>query len=514
MRLPIPPKSDAVTANYWCTWSSQSRFRAAATHVEAPAQPGSLTMQMRAMLTEDFLFGKLGLLAKYFDGVRSDLIVVLDDGWDVPPVDPSVPPHSDPFGSMVLFAEHFPSFAVPGDPAESLKRLNHKIQSLGYKGLGLWVAPQIPRRKPGESFTMADAAAHWTERAKWSARAGVKLWKVDWGYHCGSVEYRAMMTRLAKQYAPGLLVEHSLCQPPTSIPLEQRAGNEQQKGRLDYIRAVLPHCDVFRTYDVVAAFSNALTIDRVAEVFAQRTHVADRTIAGIINIEDEMYIGAALGCSLGVMKHEAFRTLDADKPAQTECAWDSVIRAIRWQRIAPPFSVHTSENHASGEYLTDREEFHQTSWPNLQGVHAASAPAALSRNCPLPRVTSAGEKPFVLASRHPDGAFAIGTMPRTAPGRQSFTPPASVEADEVSADASIGVFGRFASLTLRFNRPIEGKRFYMQDLLSDEADEITHEVKVNGHVLTIPGEIITRIGLSAKTLPCDSSEPGARLIVK
>lgn len=75
--------SNPDTANYWCTWLSQAWF---ARPEDAPAtesEAGRLLVQMRKWLDEDLLFGSLGLATKYFHGVRSDLIIVLDDGWDV-----------------------------------------------------------------------------------------------------------------------------------------------------------------------------------------------------------------------------------------------------------------------------------------------------------------------------------------------------------------------------------------------------------------------------------------------
>lgn len=75
--------SNPDTANYWCTWLSQAWF---ARPEDAPAtesEAGRLLVQMRKRLDEDFLFGSLGLATKCFQGIRSDLIIVLDDGWDV-----------------------------------------------------------------------------------------------------------------------------------------------------------------------------------------------------------------------------------------------------------------------------------------------------------------------------------------------------------------------------------------------------------------------------------------------
>jgi len=127
---------------------------------------------------------------------------------------------------------------------------------------------------------------------------------------------------------------------------------------------------------------------------------------GIINVEHMSYIGASLGMSIGMMYHERIRDMKGNRPFEHEI--DASFRALRWSRIAAPFSVLTSENHVSDEYLTESLELHMTDWPSLNGVIKESAPAVISRNCPLPEVKirdNSGRKPFVTASLFPNGAY-------------------------------------------------------------------------------------------------------------
>ena len=68
------------TGNYWCSWRTQST----ALENEELRKKG---FNLRNRIDEEFLFGNIGVLSKYFEPIRGDITVVLDDGWDVP-IDP------------------------------------------------------------------------------------------------------------------------------------------------------------------------------------------------------------------------------------------------------------------------------------------------------------------------------------------------------------------------------------------------------------------------------------------
>jgi len=157
------------------------------------------------------------LLTTYrFNGCRKDLIVVLDDGWDVTAKNFGTPEFSDEFGSVILNREKFPSFAVPGNPAESLKRLNDYVKSLGYRGIGLWIALQKPRTIHGHGYDADAVRAHFTECAKWCCYANVLYWKIDWGFHCNDIVFRRAITEACRKNAPDLLIENAWVRQPVN----------------------------------------------------------------------------------------------------------------------------------------------------------------------------------------------------------------------------------------------------------------------------------------------------------
>jgi len=503
----IPASSPYITGNYWCSWCSQSMLLEEGSFPEIP-----YTDRMRANLNEKFLFDpEKGLLTAYdFGGCRSDLIALLDDGWDVAPCDDKAK-----FGSLLLNPEHFPSFAVPDDPAESLKRLSDRVKSLGYRGLGIWIAPQFARASrdvPDVDFIAA--REYWSERAKWCGYAGIRYWKIDWGDHCGDAAYRNMMTEVCRLYAPDLIVEHAWVRMPTDLEPEKRAADKDYQFGLKMMKSILPYCDAFRTYDISEPFRYASTLNRIAEVFrAVEGGKAELNTLGLINAEFMAPISTGLGGSIGIMGHEAGREKYQGK-TEILCTVevDEAFRALRWNRIARPFSVFKSENHISGETLTDSMYFDQKDWPWLKGTVKQTAPARMSRNCPLPEVRSVREDglvPFALACRYPEGQFAVTTLLRTLDnGRRNFSIPADVSVCGASASKPVAVCGVYHTLKIRFDQNIEGKKVLMQDLLADEAEDCTDQVGISGDTLTLDGSLISRIGLAAKTHPGDISEPG------
>ena len=128
------PEKIYDTSNYWCTWRTQAVVRNNKTLKKVN------TFSPASVMGEEFLFGEVGALNKIGLDIRKDLIVVLDDGWDVPKeikpvlVLSKVPKEDIPhnlgkyanedyhkYGSFVLDDEKFPSFK--GKPEEKLKKL-------------------------------------------------------------------------------------------------------------------------------------------------------------------------------------------------------------------------------------------------------------------------------------------------------------------------------------------------------------------------------------------------------
>ena len=133
------------------------------------------------------------------------------------------------------------------------------------------------------------------------------------------------------------------------------------------------------------------------------------------------------------------------------------------------------------------------------------APEAISRRCELPRAEG-DVIPFLAASKNPlTGAYSIAALDRTTGGKTLGYFPARGSA-HVGEPFDIGVFGRYESLTLEFDRDISGKRVLIQDLFSDNAEDVTAGVQRVSGRLVIPGEIINR--LCERQSPGDTSAPG------
>ena len=195
---------------------------------------------------------------------------------------------------------------------------------------------------------------------------------------------------------------------------------------------------------------------------------------------------------------------------------------MRWHHLAPAFAAGagaaaTSPEQLTGNWIFEKDE----SWRYAVGKNVSeTAPAAVTRGLPLPTVTlAAGDiKPFVVASRNPNGAVSVATLGRmlcpTPTDRQWITGDVADVALQVGHNSGpIGVFGRYHSLTLTFDKSIAGQQIIAQDLASDNPEDITDLVSITGEQLTIPGAVMDRIGRSAAT-PGDKSEPGLVLVIR
>jgi hypothetical protein len=134
----------------------------------------------------------------------------------------------------------------------------------------------------------------------------------------------------------------------------------------------------------------------------------------------------------------------------------------------------------------------------------------MARNMPLPEVAAdkEGNVPYVMASTYPNGATAIATEPRVTDKRKVWFPRAAVTVKIHDASKVIGIAGHYGSLTLEFAGPLDGvTHVWAQDLLDLKAGDIKDKVSISGNKLTIPGELIDRIGTAAKDEK-DVSAPG------
>lgn len=451
--------SGIVTNNYMCTWVLQGAT------ARKLGIKGSYGSEFREALNHHTLFDTDEYYHPYSREFRKDLIFLLDDGWDVPKDAQSDPEGQKIFGSIDPHEDRFPGYGK--SPIERLKRLNAEVKAKGYRGVGLWSCCQ--QAYEGE-YNPDKARAYWEERARWCHEAGVMYWKVDWGKHSDDMAYREMMTQAARKYAPDLLVEHAVCQPPL---LFLDKGDFPEKRRT-CVEQMMDFSDAVRTYDVIEPFELSATLGRAHEALAAKGKQKYDAL-GLVNIESEPYIGAALGGAIGVMTYRKDMEV-----------------GLAWQKAAPPFGIYDGAYICSDEILTDTCFYDEdASWLRCGGKYfEESAPAIMARNCPLPEVKRCGEySPFVAASKNPfTGAYAVGAFRRTVDPNRQFVALADVTIKVEQTDALIGAFGVYNTLSVECETVYPEKvRIYAQNLLEKTSFDVTEYVRREGCKLTFNG---------------------------
>ena len=283
--------------------------------------------------------------------------------------------------------------------------------------------------------------------------------------------------------------------------------------------------DVCRTYDVDNCIAQAQTIRRVAEVlkYKVKDDYDGNTPKGIINCEDEPYIAVGLGCSIGVMRWGWAGRLpngDINQPfpesgRDYNRRIDEVIRGIRWHRIAEPFGVDNdvqiSPNQEKDYWVKERD---------IEGSRnkvTSDSPMFVSRRMNLPTISESynSQQPRVLASKYPNGCYAVVTVGRQLEHTHVFKE-VSVNIEVDNLDNPIGIFGFYKQLTIQTNKKVTPSKckVYAQDLKSlDAPNDITSQVSLEEDKLIIPGNVIKEIGL-ALAKEGDKSDPGLVLFVK
>ena len=485
----LVPATPSKVPNYWCTWAAQNYlYGQGATELEVSTLEGADGAAFaRGLLNQKILLGDHGWAKTFHHRIRDELYLLLDDGWE-----------EGGTATFQLDRKKFPTFT--GSAEQRLKALNKAVRADGWRALALWC-----RNTP--------AGVGAEQCVSWSKFADVNYLKIDRGDQNGSFA-RARSDQKA------------------AITLEHVYANECLNGEWLYDGRfgvqpwgsprlqVLRETDIYRTYDATAVLGVPTTLDRVAELLKGASGHPE--VQALLNVEDEVYIAAVLGCSMGVMRHP-MRGLrpgtDPDlffpPPRQLKQRMDEVVRAVRWQRIAPPYSAGKGSIVLDAEILTDEWVFGRddTFDPDVAGKRARQgAPARLARNMELPVVSCEGEAPYVLCNRFPGGAAAIGALERVSVERQAYQPLARVRWMLDDASGPFGIFGQFGSLTLVFERPLRPGRILAQDLAADVSIDITDDVRINRSEITIPGELINRVGRLSATIN-DDSMPGLVLTI-
>ncbi len=500
----LVPRQGQGAPSYWCTWSLQNYvfYRKAPSFSGVGFLNGDANREVEAQLTESHVFGPDGWAKTILPRVRNDLYFLFDEGWE-----------RGGYASFELDQQKFPGFT--GSSTDQLKRMNDDIRKLGWRGAAVWCRGP----KGGENDVQAIASLQ---------AAGIEYCKIDQGDNKHHLE-RVRNDRKAK-----LLFEHVAIEGPVNGDWEHDGRFKLDKFYPTYPvtsdqpadtyprTAILHGADVYRTYDVTSYLSLPTTLDRVGQVLFYAQGRTDTQ--AIINVEDEVYVAAALGCTMGIMRHP-YAEVRADGvpdwafagPRQIKRRMDEVVRALRWQRIAAPFPSNLGKMRLSEETLTDAWQFgpHETWFDRIAGkLVKQGAPAIMARDIDLPVVSAAGEKPFVIASRFPSGAVAVAVHERTTPGKAWYMPPASVRLSLAGARGPIGIFGQMDELRLVADTDLTGARFLAQDLAGDAAVDVTRRIRLTGtREVVIPGSLIREIGLGAAT-PGDLSSPGLVLDIR
>ncbi len=475
------PQESNITGNYLCTWWNQSKAAAGL------GITGTGLSEWRDALNQDALFGDKNYYHIVPEELRSGLIFLLDDGWDLPIGTPNDAEHRPFYGAVAPDAIKFSRFGTT--PEERLKGISEKVKEIGYAGLGLWISPQERGEK---EYNAEGARLYWEERAKWCHNAGVLYWKVDWGNHDFDDDYRKMMTECAHRYAPALMVEHAVVQMPCTHQNYSENFTEERPRRVKY---QMTYSDVYRTYDLLTPFDKVCTLQRAHE--ALLCNGTTGTGLGLVNAENMYTIAAALGLTAGIMNYN-----------------EETAHCLKWHRISPPFGINECSYAHSEERLEDSLFFEAEicEWAPCKGrTVRESAPAIMARGCPLPAVTPCGENaPFIIASKNPrTNAYSVASIRRTIDPNQAVYFLADVTVYEVDPSAPIGIFGIFSSLTIDFTAPIpRGARALTQNFGADTALDITELVNIEESSIKIDGKILRLLGKNSN----DVSEPA--IIIK
>jgi hypothetical protein len=128
----------------------------------------------------------------------------------------------------------------------------------------------------------------------WADEAGIKYWKVDYVSRGGDLEFIKLATKIAKEEAPKLWVEHYSGGGPLNdmeCPWNCKfiSSGEFKKwcegGKLKFALDQSGFAQILRSYDVTAYLSVPTTLDRVAQILYECS--GKNQITGILNCEKE-----------------------------------------------------------------------------------------------------------------------------------------------------------------------------------------------------------------------------------
>lgn len=457
------------TYDYYCTWQAQNIY----CQVKGVSN--------RDYLDEEAIFGENGIVYAHPE-LRKELYFVLDDGWDVPY---SHHVNEDyPFASHEIKSDRFPSFV--GTPKEKLKQMVEKITSFGWKGVGIWVCAQ----GSGEDYhkSIDELKDFFKERLLWSKYAHISYWKVDWGIYCNEVEYRKMLVELTNEYYPELIIENAMCINPVNGFNDGEEENLKYlfpwtKNMKKYIDKVTSFSEVFRSYDVTEELSTTTTLARLVYLLKQQ-HC-------IINCEDELYLGAVLGCSLGIERNKNCVVKGITPTTSFHNRDGETLAAIRYRKISPCFAG--GKLNVSKEKFLDECYFDSYWSKNIEHQNVKQiCPARVARNTSLPKVTKIKEAPYVVCCKDHHHHYAIGTFKRLNHEEdERYSIHVTVNIDEMVNH--IAIFSNHIKvLKIQFNEELENKKVYLVDLIHNHQKDITNHVIIKNNMLKLNYEELTK----------------------
>lgn len=502
----LVPEKHPTSGNYWCTWYWQNYLILQGQPV-INSDPATVYSNQAARdeLTEESIFGVQGMANVMLPNTREDYYFLIDHGWQ----DKTIKEHT--FFTFQMDTLDFPRYAHL-KAEDRIRQMNIDIKALGWKGLGLWVRGN-PAKKDIERYV------------RWSKYAGIEYWKID-----GGDTKHFYTANIKQELYPELQLEYVTGAGPLT-PMWAKSGLSVYPSgydqELDPIKSkkaleIIEQADVFRTYDAAPLLVSTTTLQRIHDILALTA--GDNRYKAMLNIQDDCNIAAALGLLVAVKRHPMSTPrmyngrdyhLQIAGDRHVENRLNEMDRFALWQRIAPPMPAGYGSYLSSEKYLIDSITFQRNdTW--LKAAHGKmvrqSAPSIMTRNIALPNVVIQGAAPYVLASKFPEGAVCIATEGRVRPDQSWFHPKAYITLSEIELEKSIGIFGHYNSLSLVFQQELpDNIIIYGQDLLSPAAIDITRDVSIDGNILTLPGELIEKIGTKEND-PGDISVPG--MVVK
>lgn len=479
----IPDSPVLPIYNYYNTWAAQNySFGRGEENGPTSAQDA---------LNEKWLIGKEESCLDFYPKVRRDLVFVIDHGYN-----------SRDWSIIEIDSVKFPSFG--NTQVERLKNLSDTVKARGWYKLGLWLRNHedpVPEDKIRKNLN-------------WAKEADLGYFKIDDG------DERCDYDSLRSLIYPNLVIEHIKSTYPIETVYNKGPGGSLRPEFIPKMKHLLEKAEVVRIYDIDQPLRQVTGLARIAGFL--KLENTDPKAKAIINCEDIITPAAALGCSFGIFRFpitgkrpNGDPDLFNSGPQNPKKCMDEVVRAARWQRIAPPFGIGKMPVMIDTVLLSDTlTVLSGESWDkNIPQPLIQAAPARVSRGLTLPVVKAVGAAPYVVAAKNPNGAVSIATLGRFSDKNKYYVPLADVALDVGTIPSAIGIFGEYKSLTLLFSKKLTKKQVLAQDLAGDVSVDITTQVIINKKQLVIPGSLISKIGLKDGQIG-DLSPPGLVIVIK